>query len=89
MRLLEVFDILTVAQIILQACLARRESCEKLEFFRTDSCGGEMEPFICIRHDGEKVVRREVPLDYAGDVKENYEKYNRDYIAEKAGEVRP
>ena len=88
-RLLEVFDILTVAQIILQACLARRETCEKLEFFRTDGSGGRQEPFICIRHDGEKVLRREVPLDYAGDIKANYEKYNQDYIAEKRGEVRP
>ena len=79
---------MTVAQISLQACLARRETCGKLEFFRTDGGGGEMEPFICIRHDGEKVVRREVPLDYAGDIKASYEKYNQDYIAEKAGEVR-
>ena len=86
-RLLEVFDILTVAQIILQACLSRRETCEKLEFYRTDGAGGETEPFICIRHDGEKVVRRAVPLDYAGDIKANYEKYNQDYIAEKAEEV--
>ena len=31
MRLLEVFDILTVAQIILQACLARHQTCPKLE----------------------------------------------------------
>ena len=86
MRLLEVFDILTVAQMILQACLARRQSCEKLEFYRTDG-EGATEPFICIRHDGEKVLRREVPLDYAGNIRENYEKYNRDYIAERAGEV--
>ena len=86
MRLLEVFDILTVAQMILQACLARRQSCEKLEFYRTDG-EGAMEPFICIRHDGEKVLRREVPLDYAGNIRENYEKYNQDYIAERAGEV--
>ena len=87
-RLLEVFDILTVAQVILQACLARRETCEKLEFYRTDGSGGGQEPFLCIRHDGEKVVRREVPLDYAGDVKANYEKYNQDYITEQAEEVR-
>ncbi len=87
MRLLEVFDILTVAQLILQACLARRQTCEKLEFYRTDGDGQKPAPFICIRYDGEKVLRREVPLDYAGNIKENYEKYNQDYIAEKAGEV--
>ena len=87
MRLLEVFDILTVAQIILHACLARRQSCPKLEFYRLDDDGGEAKPFICISTDGEKILTREVPLDYAGDIKENYEKYNADYIAEKRKEA--
>ena len=81
-RLLEVFDILTVSQIILQACLARHQTCEKLEFYRSDDDGKEKAPFICIRNDGEKVVAREVPLDYAGNIKENYEKNNEDYIRE-------
>lgn len=88
MRLLEVFDILTVSQVILQACLARHQTCEKLEFYRTDDDGGQKAPFICIRQENGRVIRREVPLDYAGDIKENYEKYNQDYIAERAGEVR-
>lgn len=88
MRLLEVFDILTVSRIILQACLARHQTCEKLEFYRTDDDGGQKAPFICIRQENGRVIRREVPLDYAGDIKENYEKYNQDYIAERAGEVR-
>ncbi len=87
MRLLEVFDILTVAQIILQACLARHQTCPKLEFYRTDDDGAPAKPFICIHTDGKKVISREVPLDYAGDIKTNYEKYNQDYIAEKAKEV--
>ena len=83
-RLLEVFDILTVAQVILKACLARRQSCEKLEFHRTDSDGGEAEPFIVIKKDGEGVSSRHVPLDYAGNIKEMYEKHNQDYIKEAA-----
>ena len=87
MRLLEVFDILTVAQMILQACLARHQSCPKLEFYRTDDDGKAMAPFICIHNDGEKVVSREVPLDYAGNIRENYEKHNQDYIQEKAKEA--
>lgn len=86
-RLLEVFDILTVAQVILQACLARRQSCGKLEFVRSDGDGAEPAPFICIRQEGGKVFQREVPLDYAGDVKANYEKHNRDYIEEKGAAV--
>lgn len=88
-RLLEVFDILTVAQMILQACLARRQSCGKLEFFRTDGDGQPPAPFICIRQEEGKVLRREVPLDYAGDPRANYEKYNQDYLAQRAGKVRP
>ena len=83
-RLLEVFDILTVAQIILQASLARKQSCQKLEFYRADDDGQLQKPFIVIRYDGEKVVSREVPLDYAGDVQENYEKVNVGYIKEMA-----
>lgn len=79
-RLLEVFDILTVAQLILQACLARHQSCPKLEFYRSDDNGKEQAPFIVIRNDGEKTISREVPLNYAGNIKENYEKYNQDYI---------
>ena len=88
-RLLEVFDILTVSQIILHSCLARHQSCEKLEFYRSDDDGKEMAPFIVVRQDGEKVITREVPLDYAGKIKENYEIYNQDYIAElgKGAEV--
>ncbi len=87
MRLLEVFDILTVAQIILQACLVRRQTCPKLEFYRSDAEGENDKPFLCIHTDGEQVLVREVPLDYAGDLKANYEKYNADYLAEKQEEA--
>ncbi|MGI5970703.1 MAG: FAD-dependent oxidoreductase [Oscillospiraceae bacterium] len=82
MRLLEVYDILTVSQLILQACLTRRQSCEKLEFFRADDNGEPPKPFLVIHKEKDKTVCREVPLDYAGDIKHNYEKYNADYIEE-------
>lgn len=81
-RLLEVYDILTVAQIIIEASIQRKNSCSKLEFFRTDSVSKEQEPFIVVKNDGEKVVSRLVPLDYAGDVKKNYEHWNSDYVKE-------
>ncbi|MBI9048752.1 MAG: FAD-binding protein [Anaerolineaceae bacterium] len=84
MRLLEVFDILTVAQIILQASLARKQNCKKLEFFRSDEDDQKQKPFIVIRHDGEKVIQKEVSLDYAGDIKMNYEKFNAEYVEEIA-----
>ena len=86
MRLLEVLDILTNAQLILQSCLARHQTCEKLEFYRSDDDGQEKAPFICIRTDGSRILTREVPLDYAGEIRSEYEKYNADYIAEKAEE---
>ncbi len=80
-RLLEVYNILTVSQLILQACLVRSGSCENLEFYRSDD-DGQFQPFLVIRHDGEKTLVREVPLDYAGDLKANYEKKNVDYRKE-------
>lgn len=82
MRLLEVFDILTVSQIILQASLARKTGCKKLEFYRSDDDGQAQKPFITIRHNGKKVISREIPLNYAGDLKSNYEKLNAGYIKE-------
>ncbi|WP_313346032.1 FAD-binding protein [Sedimentibacter sp.] len=81
-RLLEVFDILTVSQIIIESSLLRKNNCPKLEFFRSDSNSKEQEPFIIIRNDGEKVVSRKAPLDYAGDLKSNYETYNSEYVKE-------
>lgn len=80
-RLLEVEDILTVAQMILQACLVRKQDCPKLEFYRADGDGQPQKPFLAIRHDGEKTVCREVPLDFAGDVREGYAKHNAGYVA--------
>ncbi|MEM5775434.1 MAG: hypothetical protein AAGU05_10565, partial [Anaerolineaceae bacterium] len=82
MRLLEVHDILTVAQIILQASLARKQSCKKLEFYRSDDDGAPQKPFIIIRNVNGKVISRELPLDYAGDIKASYEKFNAEYVKE-------
>ncbi len=81
-RLLEVHDILTVGQLVLHSCLERKNDCEKMEFFRSDHAGTEPQPFIILRHDGERVRVRTEPLDFAGDVRENYEKYNEDYAGE-------
>jgi succinate dehydrogenase/fumarate reductase flavoprotein subunit len=79
-RLLEVYDILTVSEIILHASLQRKQSTPKLEFFRSDEDGNVQKPFILTRQDNHQVISREMPLDYAGDVKENYERINNDYI---------
>jgi len=81
-RLLEVFDILTVSQLIIEASLARKISLKPLSFVRGDSVEDDSskDKLIVIRQSNGKVVTREVPVDYFGDLKENYEKHNQDYI---------
>lgn len=86
MRLLEVFDILTVSQIIIYASLARKSSSKVLCFNRIDNELEETENdkrLITLRLAENKVVLDEKPLDFYGDLKENYEKYNRDYSGGK------
>lgn len=81
-RLLEVFDILTVSQVIIEASLARKISMKPLSFIRGDSIEDESskDKLIVIRQFDGKVITREVAVDYFGDLKENYEKHNQDYI---------
>jgi len=79
-RLLEVHNILIVSQIILYSCLARKESSRPLHFFKQGS-GFEREgKFIVLRKGLTGVETREVPLNYYGDLVENYERHNADYI---------
>lgn len=87
MRTHEVLDILTVAQMVLHACMLRKSSSEPLFFKRSDY--PEMDPeqdrtHITIRLEEEKVVSRRVPLDFFGNLKEEYEKRNEDYIREES-----
>jgi len=83
MRTHEVLDILTVAQIVLHASLARHSSSAPLYFVRSDY--PEMDPeqdrrHIVIRQENGNVKTRSVPLDFFGNLKEEYEKHNQDYI---------
>jgi len=83
MRLLEVHDILTVAQIIIYASLERKLSLEPLCFNRGDAHKVdevEKESFITIKKINGKVVSRKLSLNYYGNLRENYEKYNKDYL---------
>ena len=84
MRIHEVLDILTVSQIVLHASLARKCSSEPLFFRRSDY--PQMDPpewrkHLVIRQEAGEVMLRDVPLDYFGNLKEEYERHNRDYIA--------
>jgi succinate dehydrogenase/fumarate reductase flavoprotein subunit len=81
-RTLEVWNILTNADIILHACLARKASSKPLHFHRSDF--PEMDPpewnkFVTIKLEENDVVASEKPLDYYGSLKKNYESHNQDY----------
>jgi succinate dehydrogenase/fumarate reductase flavoprotein subunit len=82
MRTLEDLSILTSAQIIIHASLARKASSRILDFHRMDY--PEIDPpewhkFITLKLENDKVKKGEKPLDYAGNLKENYEARNKDY----------
>jgi succinate dehydrogenase/fumarate reductase flavoprotein subunit len=78
-RLLEVFNILTVSQIIMHSCIARKTSSKPLCFQRGDNPEEETDKqrkLIIIKQVNNQVVPGEKPLDFFGDLEENYEKYN-------------
>jgi succinate dehydrogenase/fumarate reductase flavoprotein subunit len=82
MRSLEDLSILTYAQIILHASLARRASSRFLDFYRIDY--PELDPpdwhkFITVKLENGEVKAGEKPIDYWGDLKQNYEAHNKDY----------
>lgn len=88
MRTHEVLDILTVSQMVLHACLLRKASSAPLCFKRSDYPAEEAVEDRChivLRKEGGQVLARRVPLDFFGDLKEEYEKRNQDYIREKQG----
>jgi succinate dehydrogenase/fumarate reductase flavoprotein subunit len=81
-RSLEDLSMLTNAQIILHASLARRASSRPLDFQRIDY--PELDPpewnkFLTMKLEDGKVKVGEKPMDYAGNLKENYEAHNKDY----------
>lgn len=87
MRIHEVLDILTVSKIVIYASLARKCSSEPLFFRRSDY--PEMDPsdqrkHIVIHQENGTVIQRDVALNYFGNLKEEYEKRNQDYIREEA-----
>jgi succinate dehydrogenase/fumarate reductase flavoprotein subunit len=88
MRNLEDLSMLTHAQIIIHASLARRASSKFLGFNRIDF--PQLDPpewhkFITVKQENGEVVTGERPLDYCGHLKENYEARNMDYIKEHEG----
>lgn len=82
MRSIEDLSLLTYAQIVVQASLARKASSQPLGFNRMDF--PEVDPpawnkFLTIKQANGKVQTGELPLSYWGNMKANYEAHNRDY----------
>jgi succinate dehydrogenase/fumarate reductase flavoprotein subunit len=81
-RSLEDLSILTHAQIILHASLARKASSRYLDFHRIDY--PQLDPpewhkLITVKQMNGKAQVGEKPLDYCGNLKDSYEANNRDY----------
>ncbi len=81
-RLLEVMDILTVSKLIIQASKARKYSVAPLCFTRGDEAKEQRkdQTFLVIKKTEDGIDAREVALDYYGDLKTNYEEFNKEYI---------
>lgn len=82
MRLHEVYNILTNALLIIESSIARKSSSKALSFFRSDFLKFEEEAdrkLIIIKQIKNEVMLREMPLDYYGNLEENYNIYNKNY----------
>ena len=88
MRSIEDLSMLAHAQMVLTASLARKASSAPLNFYRIDY--PEVDPpewnkYVTIRLENGKVKSGELPLNYWGDMKANYEAHNRDYTGVYTG----
>ena len=82
MRSIEDLSLLAHGQIVLNASLARKASSQVLNFFRIDFPKvdpPEWNKFITVKLENGKVKAGELPIDYWGDMKANYEAHNKDY----------
>ncbi len=81
-RTLDVLDLITVSQMIVQASLARKASSRFLNFYRLDY--PEVDPpewhkWITIKQENGQVKVGELAIDFWGSLKKNYEAHNKDY----------
>jgi succinate dehydrogenase/fumarate reductase flavoprotein subunit len=79
MRALEVLDILTVSEMIVTACQARK-ACNSWIFFERmdypEDDPAEWRKWITIKLDEQGVKIGELPLDYCGALQANYDAHN-------------
>ena len=81
-RALEVLNIMTNAELVMEACRARKASSRELDFVRLDF--PQMDPpqwnkFVTIKQGASGVETGSKSLDYYGSLVESYEKHNKDY----------
>jgi len=79
-RCIEVMKILTCAEIIIHASLARKASNRWMDFQRLDypeENPPEWRKWVTIKNEDGKVKVGQLPLDYYGDLKESYEAHNK------------
>ena len=81
-RSMEDLSILTYAQIALHASLARKVSSRFLDFHRIDY--PQLDPpewhkLIIVKQENGKVTTDDRPIDYCGNLKDNYEAHNKGY----------
>jgi succinate dehydrogenase/fumarate reductase flavoprotein subunit len=82
MRSLEDTSLLTYAQIIIQASLARKASSFPLNFQRIDYPAmdpPEWQKWLTIKQENGKVKTGELPMTFWGNMKKEYEAHNKDY----------
>jgi succinate dehydrogenase/fumarate reductase flavoprotein subunit len=82
MRTIEDLSLLEHGRIILNASLARCASSRMLSFFRIDYPQvdpPEWHKFVTVKLENGKVKAGELPFNYWGDMKTNYEAHNKDY----------
>lgn len=80
-RTLEVFNILTVAEMIIHSCLGRKSNSEPLSFRRSDYTDSKQEDyFITVKLKNDRVKYGKLALDYQGPYQKHYREYNSDYI---------
>lgn len=82
MRSLEDLNLLAHGQIMLNAARVRKASSQPLGFIRLDY--PQLDPpewtkFITVRQENGKVLTKDYPVDYFGNLKQNYEANNHDY----------
>jgi hypothetical protein len=68
--------------MVLYASLARKASAEALNFYRIDYPQvdpPEWNKYVTIKLENDRVKSGEIPVNYWGDMKANYEARNRDY----------